>query len=261
MKDIAVIIPVHELNGEEEVKMLKNAIESVNRCQENYPDRLNMYIVSPNKDVVSEILPDANVLVNNGKADFCSQVNFAACNISEDYFSILEFDDEYKEKWFSMAKKYFYTNEGVSVFLPINIQVISKEGYRQFGNEAPWAMEFSKELGYIDFNCLSGYYGFNITGGIINRNDFIKIGGLKPSIQIAFNYEFLLRLTSKKLKAFVVPKEGYLHVIDRNGSLTDICGKKFGQNEIDKWYMLAQKEYMYDEDRNIDIYTEAKDKE
>ena len=58
-----------------------------------------------------------------------------------------------------------------------------------------------------------------------------------------------------------MPKEGYKHVIDRDNSLTDICGAKFTQDEIDKWYALAQHECLYEEDRKITIYNNAEDKE
>lgn len=259
MKDIAVIIPVHELKDETEKNLLLNAINNVKKCQKNYEFKLNTYIVT-SLTLDKEFTDGCTVIVNNGDTDFCSQVNLGAKTVTEDYFSILEFDDEYNEKWFSMVHKYFYSNEDVSVFLPINIQIFSKEDYRQFANEAPWAMQFSQELGFVDFKCLENYYGFNITGGVFNRNDFNRIGGLKPSIEVAFNYEFLLRVTNKKLKVFIVPKEGYRHVIDRENSLTDICGKKFTQDEVDKWYALATKEYPYEEDRKNDIYTtEAED--
>lgn len=260
MKDIAIIIPVHNLQNDSEIDLLNNAIDNVKKCQEHYEYQLKPYIVTP-LPLPKKVNEGCEILINHGKTDFCSQVNFGAQNVKEEYFSILEFDDEYNEKWFSMAHDYFYTHEDVSLFLPINIQIISKEGYRQFANEAPWALEFSQELGFIDFKSLNGFYGFNITGGIFNRDDFNKIGGLKPSIQVAFNYEFLLRLTNKKLKVFVVPKEGYNHVIDRDNSLTDVCANKFTQEEIDKWYELAKQEYLYENDRNIDIYSDLTDSE
>lgn len=253
MKDIAVIIPVHELKDDTEKNLLIRAINNVKDCQKHYEHKLTTYIVTP-LDLGSDICNGCEILINSGSTDFCSQINFAANNVKEEYFSILEFDDEYNEKWFSMVSKYFYTNEDVSLFLPINVQIISKDGYRQFCNETPWAMEFTQDMGYIDFNCLANYYGFNITGGIFNRDDFNRIGGLKSSIQVAFNYEFLMRITNKNLKVFVVPKEGYKHIIDRDNSLTVICGGKFTQEEVDKWYALAQQEYQYDEDRGITIY-------
>ena len=76
---------------------------------------------------------------------------------------------------------------------------------------------------------------------------------LKPSIKVAFNYEFLLRLTNNKLEAFVVPKEGYLHVIGRENSLTDIYSKTIKDDEIVKWFELAMREYPYAVDRKKDI--------
>ena len=252
MEDIAVIIPVHELKDDTEKELLMNAISNVRKCQEYYDNKLNIYIVTPLL-LEQKLTEGCNILINNVETDFCSQINFAAKNVKEDYFSILEFDDEYNEKWFKMVKNYFYTNEDVSLFVPINIQIISKQNYRQFSNEAFWALQFSQNLGYVDFKSLENYYGMNITGGVFNRDDFNRIGGLKPSIQVAFNYEFLLRLTNKKLKVFVVPKEGYKHVIDRDNSLTDICTAKYSQDEIDKWYALAQKEYLYEDDRNVGI--------
>ena len=265
MKDIAILIPVHDLKDNSENDLLINAVKNTQKCQENYKGKLNVYIVTPLDNIPSilgEYYKGVSVIKNNdGKTDFCSQINFGAKNVSEDYFSILEFDDEYNEKWFSMVKNYYYTNEDVSLFLPINVQIISKEGYRQFANETPWALEFSEKLGYIDFNCLKGYYGFNITGGVFNRDDFNRVGGLKPSIEVAFNYEFLLRITNKKLKVFVVPKEGYNHVIDRTNSLSDICSNKFTQDEVDKWYAIAQQEYAYDEDRNVTSLSKTENKE
>ena len=89
-------------------------------------------------------------------------------------------------------------------------------------------------VGVIDFECLDNCSTFNLTGGIFNTSDFIKVGGLKPSIKIAFNYEFLLRATDKKLKVIVVPKEGYKHLIGRKGSLTSEYEKTISDKDVKK---------------------------
>ena len=47
MKDIAVIIPVHELKSETEEKLLVKAINNVKECQKYYEHNLNIYIVTP----------------------------------------------------------------------------------------------------------------------------------------------------------------------------------------------------------------------
>lgn len=257
MKDITIIIPVHKVN-EMILNYLDKALLSVERNRENYNNKLITTIVCTNENDKNILLKryqnhSFNIILNNsGKTDYCSQINIASKLIDTDYFSILEYDDEYTPKWFKMASEYYYTNEDVSLFLPINIHY-EEEDHRicQFSNEIVWANEFSQELGYIDFNCLENYYGFNLTGGIFNTKDFIQIGGFKPSIKVSFNYEFLLRLTNKKLKAFVVPKEGYKHVINRKESLTDDYSKELTDEMINKWFDVAKCEYPYTEDRNV----------
>ena len=57
----------------------------------------------------------------------------------------------------------------------------------------------------------------------------------------------------KELKIFVVPKEGYMHVIGRKGSLTDEYNKEIAREDIKKWFDLAKIECSFNEDRNIGI--------
>jgi hypothetical protein len=57
----------------------------------------------------------------------------------------------------------------------------------------------------------------------------------------------------------VVPKEGYVHEIGREGSLTDTYNKTLSDEEINKWFELAFREYVYDTDRNKDIINVAEE--
>ena len=259
MKDITIIIPVHKYN--EKIKgMLENAFESINKNQENYTfGKLIPLVVAPN-EVLENFGEDfgekafyhtARNITDN--TDFCSQINFAVKKVETDYFSILEFDDVYTDKWFKMAHDYFYSNESVSLFLPLNILTDVNHQQFQYGNEIAWTSSFSNEIGYLDYDCLQDYSSFNLTGGIFNTEDFKKIGGFKSSIKIAFNYELLLRLTKKELKVFVVPKEGYIHVIGREDSLTDEYNQTIEQEEIKKWFDLAKIECAFTEDRKTTI--------
>ena len=191
---------------------------------------------------------------STGDTDFCTQVNVAAGKVQTKHFSILEFDDTYTAKWFKMAHDYFYTNESVSLFLPIGIiWSESAPGQYQYVNEIAWTGSFSNELGYLDYDCLQDYPSFNLTGGIFNTEDFNAIGGFKPSIKVAFNYELLLRMAKKEMKIFVVPKEGYLHLIGRKGSLTDEYAASMDKNDIKKWFDLAKAECIFKEDRKTTI--------
>ena len=258
MKDITIIIPVHKFN--DVIKgLLENAFESIKKNQETYTyGKLIPTIVGPGDvlEQIGEVFGEDtfyHICRNTGDTDFCSQINFAVNKITTDYFSILEFDDVYTDKWFKMAHDYFYTNESVSLFLPLNILTdINRQQY-QYVNEIAWTSSFSNEIGYLDYDCLQDYSSFNLTGGIFNTEDFKKIGGFKPSIKIAFNYELLLRLTKKELKVFVVPKEGYIHLIGREDSLTDDYNNNIPKEDIRKWFDLAKVECSFTEDRKTDI--------
>lgn len=259
MKDITIIIPVHVYNTNIQT-LLTTALKSVENCQKQYIyGKLPITIVAP-KSVIDLIKKDfsntmENVLylVNDGKTDFCSQINFGAKHCKTEFFSILEIDDTYTANWFKMAHDYFFTNESVSVFLPINILTDAEHKHFQYVNEVAWTSAFSNYIGYLDFDCLQDYPSFNLTGGIFNTSDFVKIGGLKPSIKIAFNYEFLLRIAKKELKVFVVPKEGYIHTVGRKNSLTDEYNKTLSNDDIKKWFNLAKSEYAFMEDRGTNI--------
>lgn len=271
MNDITIIIPIHKLTSETKT-YLSNAVESVLKNRENYSQGvLKVLMVVPigfehieylNNEYISK---NENFLLieNDGETDFCSQVNFGVKKIKENemsqFFSILEFDDEFSPKWFKMVSDYYFTNEDVSVFLPVNVQCDTDKTKWQFCNEMVLASSFSNEIGFIDKDCLENCTSFNLTGGVFNLNDFIAVGGLKPSIEVAFNYEFLLRVTNKKYKVYVVPKEGYFHIVGREDSLMDKYFKTMDEKTIDEWFNVAKREYVYDEDRKkgiLDIKSE-----
>jgi hypothetical protein len=90
---------------------------------------------------------------------------------------------------------------------------------------------------------------FNITGGIIKRSEFIKAGGLKPSIKLSFGYEFLLRMANLYEEVYIIPKVGYFHFINREDSLTAEYHRTMTQEEGAWWIELAQEEYFFNEDR------------
>ncbi len=259
MNDITIIIPIHKFN--ENIKsLLEEAFESIKKNQETYTfGKLLPLIVAPGNvlEEIGEAFGEQTFYHTcrnyDENTDFCSQINFAAKKVTTDYFSILEFDDKYTDKWFKMAHDYFYTNESVSLFLPLNILTDVNHTQFQYVNEIAWTGSFSNEIGYLDYDCLQDYSAFNLTGGIFNTSDFKSIGGFKPSIKVAFNYEFLLRLTKKELKVFVVPKEGYIHVIGREDSLTDDYNKTLEREEIKKWFDLAKIECSFLEDRKTNI--------
>lgn len=272
MKNISIIIPVHEFDETVDT-LLRNALKSVSACREEFKDGHLPVIIVATHDIKEQItktdintfITDTKIIWNDGKTDFCSQINFAVDKIDTDYFSILEYDDEYRKKWFKLANDYFYGNESISIFLPLNAVHTEHKNW-QFGNEFGLSNAFitddvddTDDVGIINFKRMEKCSVFNLTGAIFNRNDFIKVGKYKPSIKVAFNYELLLRLTNKGLKCMVIPKEGYVHEIGRKNSLTDIYNNTLSSDEVNKWFELAFREYVYDSDRNKNIINVSED--
>lgn len=252
---ISVILPVHELN-EETKQMLKNAVQSVTD-QTVTPDEL--IIVAPKgSDVVTfaktlENKTDMPIIIveNEGDTDFSSQVNFGVSQAKSEWVSILEYDDEYAKIWFKNVVEYKDAHKNVELFLPIVIDVDSAGNFIGFTNEAVWANSFSDELGVLDNNALLAYQNFNIDGMVIKKSVYEEFGGFKPSMKLTFIYEFLLRMTFKDVKTMVIPKFGYKHVNQRQGSLFSSYRETMDPIEAKWWLSTAKKEYYFPNDRKI----------
>lgn len=255
MKNIKVIIPLHEFNDEVR-PLLKRAIESI-------PEEYEIHI-STTKEV-SEVLSEEKfidlkrtTILWTSKEDgsevessFCSLVNHAVEGVNSDYFSILEYDDEYTDIWFRNVEEYIGHMPEVSAFLPLNDLIdFNDNSYMGYGNEAPWASSFSNEIGYIDNDCLQQFFDFYLTGAVFNTQDWVNCGGLKNSMKVTFWYEFLLRLTNNSKLVYVIPKVGYKHYVNRPNSIFSNYRNTVDEKESNFWFETAKKEYLFKTDRN-----------
>lgn len=250
MKDISIVIPIHEYNSEVK-KLLTRAIKSV-------PNDYFIFISTIGEIMdefrwVLDLRDNIEITVSNdnNKSDFCTLVNNVVMRLGTKWFSILEYDDEYTSIWFENVEKEIEFKPDVSVFLPLEELIdFNTNKFIGYGNEAPWATSFSDEIGFIDNECLQQYFDFYLTGGVYNADDWRGQGSLKPSIKLTFWYEFLLRITKNGKKVYVVPKVGLNHYVDRENSLYDIYRKTVDEKESQWWFELAQKECFYLQDRN-----------
>lgn len=230
MKQITVIIPLHVFDEENLKDAIKSVYSSFNK------DITTLMFVGPKEiceqaNKLSQIISHPEdifktTLVINDETDFSTQINKAVFKCTTQYFTILEFDDGYKEYYNDVMQKYIERHSDVSLVLPL-IECYSKEGnFIGFGNEIVWDPTFAStdeetredKLGVIDYDALQRYMDFNCTGGLFKTEDFISVGGLKPSLKIAAWYEFLLRLTNIGKNVFVVPRICYSHLIGRKDS-------------------------------------------
>ena len=252
MKQITTIVPIHKYD-ETLKETLGNAFKSFYETSKNIP--ADLMIVGP-KDVLDLVKADfVNgdvVYVENENSWFSAQINAAVKKVKTDYFSILEYDDEYTPIWFDNVAKYIETGDDIAVYLPLT-EVFDYQHKEQgpigYVNEAVWASSFSEKLGYFDNECLQDYLIFNTTGGVFRTKDFIEIGGLKESMKLSFWYEFLLRAINKEKSIFVIPKVGYFHIVNRNDSLAPTFAQTMSDRESEFWVELARKEYLYKTDR------------
>ncbi len=268
--NISVIIPIHEYNDPIS-SLLDKAVESVVK-QEGVKGLPKIILVFPtaieasiNGFVESMIrkYQDKGItyqnfyLVNNfDKTDYQSQVNLAVESVTTEYFSVLEFDDEYSTTFFKNAIKYIESYPNIDIFLTMMIETNEKNEGIKLTNETVWAQQFvgeNGEMGYLNSNVLKQYTDFKLSGAIIKLSEFKNLGKYKTNIKLTFMYEFLLRALNNACKTYTIPKIGYKHLATREGSLFNIYQKTMLISERKFWFETATKEANILNDRPVDM--------
>jgi len=254
MKNITVILPVHRIEDSYRV-MLDNAIKSV----EQFHEDVKLMIVCPPSvkselTNISEVL-DVNIVTNNSKTDFCSQVNLGIEKCDTEWFSILEIDDEYKSIWLKSTNEYVKTYTDVDVFLPVVKDINTDGNFISFTNESTWAYGFTEKQGVLDNEVLLDFQNYQISGGLYKTQVIKDNGSLKENIKLTFGYEFLLRLTHNNIKVMTVPRVGYQHLNFREDSLFWLYKNddtnKLSEDEAKFWLETAKKEFFFKNKRDV----------
>jgi hypothetical protein len=252
--NITVIIPVHEYNEKVE-EYLDKAIESIAK-QENTTEAPKVLIVCPADMGEIKAYEGVEVVLNYGHSDYQGQVNCAVEKVETDYFSVLEFDDEYSTTYFNNAEKYTKAYPNIDVFLTMMIEVNERNEGIKLTNETVWAQQFvgeNGEMGYLNAAALKQYTDFKMSGAVIKKSEFKNIGGFKSNIKLTFMYEFLLRALNNACKIFSIPKIGYKHLASRENSLFDQYQKNMPIAERKFWFDTATNEANFTNDRVIDM--------
>jgi hypothetical protein len=253
---ITVIIPVHELNEVTEPKF-KEALVSI-KNQTIAPEGVlvvvptNSGLMEKSFEISKSVGLEISVAENSGDTDFASQMNHGVSEISTSHFMFLEYDDTLTDIWVKNAKEYLkaYAKD-IDMFLPVIANVNDEGQVLGLTNEPVWANEFSDKLGELDNETLIRYNDFNFDGMVMSVEKYNEIGGLKPSMKLVFPLEFMLRAIEMDGRIMVIPKVGYKHHIQREGSLFDTFKKTLSVDEQRWWLALAKKEYFHTKDRKI----------
>lgn len=258
-KDITIILPIHDVSDDFNnwfPKSLKSLELSVVK-----PGKL--LIVCADDNSIKEYMDklenptgiETEIIYNNKDTSYCGQINFGVSHSTTDLFSVLEYDDEYSNIWFKQFDIYAPHYNDVDIFLPLVVDTDQLGQFLGFTNESLWAMGFSEDIGYLDNNTLLKYQNFQVSGMIMKKDKFEEVGGLKSSVKLTFNYEFLLRATYNDTTVMTIPKIGYKHVNQRDKSL--FWNYKFNeslklsQDEAKFWVETAKKEYFFTKDREV----------
>ena len=254
MTKISVLVPVHKLEEE----YLTRCIESI-KNQKVKPHEV-LFITSNDKDV-NKFLTDydygdlkeiTKVIENEtGNYDFQSQINYGVEKSSNDYFTFVEYDDELSPIWIKNGLEYSESYPEVGIFLPIVYETDENGKFISFTNESIWAKDFTEQPGYLDNNTLQRVQNFNFDGMVVKKELFLENGGLKKNIKLTFTYEFLLRMSYLSIPIMVIPKLGYKHTNNREGSLFVEYKNTIDVLESRFWIGKAKKEYFFTEDREI----------
>jgi hypothetical protein len=262
IKDITVIVPIHKLDDVTE-KLFDNAVKSIHSQVTEIKPKLLVVIPQDNdfEDKIKTIVfsyaelsldidnIEFDIAINTGETDFCNQINYGVSQITTKYFSILEFDDEYSKTYFKNVDEYITAYPDVKGFLMTTILTDPQNNGLQFANENPWSNGFTEQLGFLDMTALGQYYYYMLGGAIIEKDAFEEVGGLKSDIKLYFTLEFLLRFVHNDNKVMSIPKLGYKHMYDREGSLfkeykNPVTGMTKPE-EVEYYLEAAKNEYFF----------------
>ncbi len=260
-KQLAVIIPVHKAGDEAELTLLRAAIEStVNQVAgqaailviPTAPDAYAYAVGATLELKFNNCFP----VINSGDTSFQGQVNFAVSQLPEEitHFTVLEFDDVLRPSYTKHAKTYSEAYPEAAMLLPLVEEVNAEGQLLKYSNEVLWTPNFSEALGVLTYEALQGFANFHLPGAVINKAAFIEAGGLKESMELTFNYEFMLRLAQKDQEIRSIPKAVYVKLDARPGSLfqTYTQGRTaLTDEEVRFWFDTAHKECFFPEDRKV----------
>tara|TARA_R110000772_G_scaffold221502_1_gene331904 strand:- start:1238 stop:2044 length:807 start_codon:yes stop_codon:yes gene_type:complete len=256
--DVSVILPIESSKHKNFTELFSNAILSIKQQTVGVKE---VVIVHSGEESLESILTTydysgltVNLVKNDGKTDFASQMNLGVESANSEWVSFLEFDDEYSSIWFKNVKRYAEAYPEFDSFLSLVIDTDDKGAFAGFTNEATFAASMNTVIGILTNEVLLSYQNFQTSGMVIKKATYQSYGGFKPSMKLTFVYEFLLRLTYNSVNIMTIPRIGYKHTNLREGSI--FWNYKNGEqrmtdDEVRFWLESAKKEHFFVDDRNI----------
>ncbi len=251
LENLTVIIPLNKLENELDTQLFNVAIESIfTQKSDIVPSEVIIITNKETKEQIKTDRPVSFVLNDETSNNYQSQINKAVKEVKTSFFMILDGDDEFTPIYFENVSDHMEEMSNVDMFLPIVADVTLDKKIHRYINEINWAKDVTNDKhGYLTMETLMNYNLVSINGAVIRKEKFEEAGGLKESMKLTFVYEFLMRFTNIDGITYTIPKIGYLRKINRENCYLAEMSKMDG-DEVNFWWGLAKKEYVWPHDRN-----------
>lgn len=254
LEQLSIVIPIHEFNPEVDSDYLNKCLESIEATKLFSPKEIVLLVTT--EDPSFKKLKGIKVIKNTtDKTDFYSQINHYTSICKTEFFSVVEFDDEVSETYLKSFNDYYLNKKDVSVFIPMIVEVNQENTFIKFSNAEPLSRGLIQEgpLCYLPHEQSKMLRSTLISGSFFKTEDLKEVGGFKTNLKISNNFEFIMRCTYSEKKVFVIPKLIYLHKNHRpNSALDQISKSEITKEEVLFWYEIAQKEFYYKRDREVE---------
>ena len=172
-------------------------------------------------------------------------INHAVSTLETKYFMIMEHNEGITgPTWISTVERYISKGYDYSIYLPLTKVIDANSQFHHYLNEQWFAFGFTdEELGVVSEDGLKNLYEMNITGGVIDKEAFVEVGGLKNNIKFFYWYEFALRMCFNKKGIYVIPKS--LYTIPKRNL------EHVSREEYQFFYEAAQQEYFFKNQREL----------
>jgi len=175
-----------------------------------------------------------------------------------EFVSILEFDDRLNSTAHASMEPYLKENESVGIFLPLAYMVVddATDGDERLKvvamlNEAPLANGMFEDYGTLDLDTMMKANFAFINGSYFKPEVFEKFGMLKTKFEMFSDYEFIMRMIYNGVETMTIPKVARFHFLSEDGVFQQ--QKNSEESVRAKWLQLARSEYMFTDDRDLEI--------
>lgn len=258
--DISFIFPLTEFNG-----VIDNHFNAtITNIKPYVTGGANIILVHTDSELCSSveailtekhgIKKDDITVVKSKSANYFDMINTAVYSCVSKYFTVIQCEDVMEEKWIDDVQYHIQNqkNERYDMYIPLTWNYKSKGGialdddFAGFTNEIALSSSFSDNLGEITFESLETFSEYTLTGAVIKTDDFITVGGFKPSLTPFVIREFLMRYTHNERRPYVIPKCGYRRYLNVENTYKNVYfGEHMDSNTYQKMKSVCDEEYKH----------------